>query len=44
LPQRPQPLIEGLRRSSLAPLARHRGILGNPRLARAPEAVRPFRR
>ena len=33
LPQGAQPLIEGLRRSSLAPLARHRGILGNPRLA-----------
>jgi hypothetical protein len=33
LPQGPQPLIEGLRRSSLAPPARHRGILGNPRLA-----------
>jgi len=36
LPQGPQPLIEGLRRSSLALLARHRAILGNPRLARAP--------
>ena len=33
LPQGPQPLIERLRRSSPAPLARHRGILGNPRLA-----------
>jgi hypothetical protein len=27
--QGPQPLIEGLRRSSLAPLAGHRSILGN---------------
>ena len=37
LPQGPQPLLEGLRRSSLAPLARHLRILGNPRLARAPD-------
>ena len=42
LPQGPQPLIEGLRRSSLAPLARHRSILGNPRLARAPHRPLSF--
>ena len=41
LPQGPQPLIERLRRSSLAPLARHRAILGNPRLAERLTAACP---
>ena len=39
----PQPLIEGLRRSSLAPLARHPWIPGNPRLAERLTAPRVFR-